>query len=66
MYNYRTVRKRGANVVSYKEDESDDEDDLMSDDEGREKENGLPAEPEEQFETIERVMDHRMGKKGGN
>ena len=59
---FRSVRKRGAKVISYKEDESEDEEMSEEDNEARDEK---PEEPEEQVETIERIMDHRIGKKGG-
>jgi len=60
------VRKRPGAVVSYKEQESDD-DMSVGDDEADDVEmNGEEeAEPEEHVETIEKIMDIRQGKKGG-
>jgi len=59
------VRTRNA-TVSYKEPDSEDENDEMTGDEddSASQDNG-DLEPEEHVETIERVMDSRSGKKGG-
>ena len=62
----RSVRKRAGGVVSYKEQESEDELSAGEED-GEEAEVNGEAEPEdeEHVETIQKIMDVRQGKKGG-
>ena len=51
------VSRSGCTPVSYKEAESDDE-------EEEEEDETVDVEEDENFQTIEKVMDHRKGKKG--
>ncbi len=51
-------------MVSYKEDHSDDDADLMTDNEEDETSKDVPEE-EEHLDTIEKIIDSREGKKGG-
>lgn len=64
-FNYfssRTATRRTGAAVSYKEasDEQTDSSDLCGDAEAEPE-----PEPEDHSETIERVLGHRRGKKGG-
>lgn len=60
----RTATRRLGAAVSYKEasDEQTDSSDLLEGDGDID----VEPEPEEHSETIERVLGHRRGKKGGN
>lgn len=52
--------------INYQEDETDDEGESMDEDDSEEREEVTSdAEPEELVDTIEKVMDIRQGKKGG-
>lgn len=52
-------------MVSYKEEHSDDDADLMTDNEEDEASKDVPEE-EEHLDTIEKIIDSREGKKGGS
>lgn len=62
----RTATRRTGAAVSYKEasDEQTDSSDLLEV-EGVDGEGEAEPEPEDHSETIERVLGHRRGKKGG-